>query len=60
VRDAGRRVVDAADLIGIRGMVVHAISSEAKAFYEAVGFESSPLDPMILMMTLADLKSALA
>ena len=59
VRDAGYRVVQAADTIGIRGLIVHAISAEAKTFYERVGFESSPLDPMMLMITLIDLRAAL-
>jgi len=59
VRDAGYRVMQAADTIGIRGVVVQALSAEAKAFYERVGFDPSPLDPMMLMMTLADLKASL-
>lgn len=57
VRDAGYRVIQAADAIGIRGMIVHALSSQAKAFYERVGFDPSPLDPMTLMITVADLKA---
>ncbi|ATE60675.1 GNAT family N-acetyltransferase [Thauera sinica] len=60
MRDAGLRVIQAADTIGIRGMIVHALSAEAKAFYEQIGFESSPLDPMTLMVTLTDLRSSLA
>ena len=59
VRDAGKRVIQAADTIGIRGLVVHALSIEAKTFYERIGLEPSPLDPMMLMVTLDDLKSAL-
>ncbi|MHB1216265.1 MAG: GNAT family N-acetyltransferase [Thiobacillus sp.] len=59
VRDAGHRVMQAADTIGIRGMVVQALSPEAKAFYERVGFDPSPLDPMLLMVTLDELKSSL-
>ena len=59
VRDAGMRVAQAADTIGIRGMIVHAISEEARIFYEKKGFERSPLDSMILMVTLADLKESL-
>ncbi|MBV5305336.1 MAG: GNAT family N-acetyltransferase [Desulfobulbaceae bacterium] len=58
VRDAGHRVVQAADMIGIRGLIVHALSAEARTFYEAVGFASSPLDPMTLMITLSDLKAS--
>ena len=58
-RDVGQRVLQAADIIGIRGIVVHALSPEAKAFYLALGFEASPLQPMTLMATLADLKALL-
>jgi GNAT superfamily N-acetyltransferase len=60
VRDAARRVVHAADAIGIRGIVVHAISDDAKAFYLALGFEPSPIEPMTLMVTLADIRKSLA
>ncbi len=59
VRDACLRVVAAADAIGIRGMLVHALSESARAFYERVGFDPSPLDPMTLMATLADLRAGL-
>jgi GNAT superfamily N-acetyltransferase len=58
IRDAGMRVMQSAEVIGIRGMMVQALSDEAKVFYERVGFEPSPLDPMMLMITLADLKAA--
>lgn len=59
-RDAALRVVSAAETIGIRGILVHAISDEAKAFYAALGFDPSPLEAMTLMVTLAALKSTLA
>jgi GNAT superfamily N-acetyltransferase len=58
VRDAGYRVIQAADIIGIRGIIVQAVSIQAKTFYEHIGFEVSPLDPMALMITLADLKAS--
>ncbi|MDR0780411.1 MAG: GNAT family N-acetyltransferase [Pseudomonadales bacterium] len=58
MRDAGLRVIQAADTIGIRGMLVQALSADAKAFYERIGFEPSPLDPMLLMVTLDDLKAS--
>lgn len=57
MRDASRRVLQAADIIGVRAIVVHAISPEAKAFYLALGFEASPLQSMTLMATLADLEA---
>ena len=57
-RDAALRVAQAADVIGIRGIVVHAISEEAKKFYVALGFEPSPREPMMLMVTLSDILAA--
>ena len=59
IRDAGHRVIQAADIIGIRGLLVQALSVEAKAFYQHLGFNDSALDPMLLMITLADLKACL-
>ena len=56
-RDCAMRVAHAADTLGIRGIVVHAISEEAKAFYLALGFEVSPLEPMTLMVTLNDVRA---
>jgi GNAT superfamily N-acetyltransferase len=58
-RDAGLRVVQAADAIGIRGIIVHAISESAKDFYLALGFNVSPLEPMTLMITLNDLRACI-
>jgi len=52
-------VLQAADIIGIRGIIVHALSPEAKAFYLALGLEVSPLQPMPLMATLTDIEGAL-
>ena len=56
-RDCALRVAHAADTIGIRGIVVHAISEQAKAFYLVLGFDPSPAEPMTLMVTLADIRS---
>lgn len=59
VRDAALRVVAAADAIGIRGLLVHALSDAARQFYLHVGLEPSPLDSMTLMATIADLRQGL-
>jgi hypothetical protein len=48
-----------ADVIGMRGLVAHAISEEARVFYEHVGFEPSPIGLTTLMITLADLSACL-
>jgi GNAT superfamily N-acetyltransferase len=59
-RDSALRVSYAAGSIGIRGIVVHAISEEARKSYLALGFEPSPRNPMTLMVTLADVRAALS
>ncbi|MGC9195867.1 MAG: GNAT family N-acetyltransferase [Syntrophobacteraceae bacterium] len=56
-RDCAERITNAADSIGIRGIVAHALSEQAKAFYLALGLEPSPLDPMMLMVTLSDVRA---
>jgi GNAT superfamily N-acetyltransferase len=58
-RDAALRVIQAADTIGIRGIIVQAISLPAKDFYLALGFDVSPLDLMTLMIALKDLRATI-
>lgn len=58
-QDAAWRVCQAAEGIGIRGLLVHALSPEARAFYRRLGLEASPLSPMTLMVTLADLRAGI-
>jgi GNAT superfamily N-acetyltransferase len=57
-QDAAKRVVHAADTIGIRGLLVHAISDEAKAFYLKLGLVPSPIETMTLMTTVGELIAA--
>jgi GNAT superfamily N-acetyltransferase len=52
LQDAVLRTVRAAEIIGIRGIVVHAISEEAKQFYEHYGFSPSPTQPMTLILSI--------
>ena len=58
-RDAALRVLMAADVIGIRGMIVHAISDEAVAFYRALGLAASASAPRTMMVTLDELRASL-
>jgi GNAT superfamily N-acetyltransferase len=58
-RDAAMRVLRAADAIGIRGVVVHALSDDARRFYLALGFSECPNEPLVLVVTLQDMKAAL-
>jgi uncharacterized protein (DUF1778 family)/GNAT superfamily N-acetyltransferase len=59
LRDAVLRTMQAADIAGIRAILVHAISEEARRFYQRSGFHPSPVDPMTLMITLRDAEQAL-
>ncbi len=60
LRDAVLRTLQAAKIGGIRAIQVHAISDEAKRFYQHYGFGVSPVDPLSLMITVADAERALA
>jgi hypothetical protein len=51
--------VQAAEIAGIRAILVHAISENAKRFYVKSGFIVSPVDPMTLMISVADAVNAL-
>ena len=52
LRDAVERTQAASAILGIRGLLVHALSDQAKAFYERHGFVASPIRPMTLVMSL--------
>ena len=54
LRDAVLRTLQAAEIAGIRAILVHAISDRARKFYEDCGFITSPMDPMTLMITVAE------
>jgi predicted N-acetyltransferase YhbS len=59
LRDAILRTIEASEIAGIAAILVHAISAEAKAFYEKYEFRPSELEEMTLMITLAEAKAAL-
>ena len=55
LRDALTRVQRAAREMGIAGILVHAISDDAKRFYQHWGFIEAPSNPMTLVARLKDL-----
>lgn len=59
LRDAILRTLQAAEIAGIRAILVHAISEDAKRFYEKCGFTASPVDPMTLMVKVKDATASL-
>lgn len=52
LQDAVVRTAQAGGILGIRGLLIHALSIEAKAFYEHHGFIASPTQPMTLILSL--------
>jgi GNAT superfamily N-acetyltransferase len=56
LRDAVERTCRLASEMGMAGILVHAISEEAKRFYQHWGFVESPLNPMTLVARLKDLE----
>jgi GNAT superfamily N-acetyltransferase len=56
--DALSRIAGAADVIGVRAVLVHAKDKEARSFYDRFDFEPSPVDPMRLFLLMKDLRRA--
>jgi len=54
LQDAVLRTRTASAILGIRGILVHALSEPAKAFYEHHGFVASPSRPMTLVLSLKE------
>lgn len=59
VRDAILSTLAAADRIGVRILLVHALHEQAATFYERLGFKRSPTDPLHLYLLLADARKSL-
>jgi GNAT superfamily N-acetyltransferase len=59
LRDAILRTIEAANLIGVRVLLVHALNDEAREFYARQGFEPSPSDPLHLMLLIKDAQASL-
>ena len=59
LRDALVRVCQAGSIIGVRGLLVHALNKEARIFYERHGFETIPDSPLTLYALLKDMRRSL-
>jgi GNAT superfamily N-acetyltransferase len=57
--DALSRIAEAADIVGVRAVLVHATDEEARRFYDHFNFDPSPIDPFHLMLLLKDIRKAL-
>ena len=60
LKDALLRTAQAADIAGIRCLLVHAKDDAARRWYPSWDFESSPSDPHHLVLMLKDLRKLLS
>lgn len=60
LRDAIARSVRVADLIGVRALLVHAVSYQTRSFYMHFDFEPSPTDPLHLLLLIKDARTAIS
>jgi GNAT superfamily N-acetyltransferase len=56
LKDAMRRTVQVAEIVGIRALAAHAKDDAARAFYEHFGFVASPTDPLHVFLLTKDLR----
>jgi GNAT superfamily N-acetyltransferase len=59
LKDALLRTAAAADIAGIRAVLVHAKDDAAAAWYARFGFEPSPTDRLHLFLLMKDLRASL-
>jgi GNAT superfamily N-acetyltransferase len=59
LKDALVRMEQAADILGIRAVLVHAIDEPARKFYERFEFEPCQDDPLHMMLLMKDLRKQL-
>lgn len=59
LKDALLRVAQAADIVGVRALLVHAKDEAAAAWYAKFGFAASPTDPLHLYLLIKDLRASL-
>ena len=59
LKDALRRTLLAADIAGIRAVLVHAKDDEAREWYRKFDFKDGATDPFHLFLVLKDLKTLL-
>ncbi|HEY6342009.1 MAG TPA: GNAT family N-acetyltransferase [Bryobacteraceae bacterium] len=59
LQDALLRADHAADTVGVRAVLVHAIDAEARSFYLRFGFTPTPGDELRLMLLMKDLRAFL-
>jgi GNAT superfamily N-acetyltransferase len=59
LKDALLRSAAAADIVGARAVLVHALDHEARAFYQRFDFEEFPAGALQLMLSIKHIRAAL-
>lgn len=61
VRDAFLQAASVAQRVGVRALLIHAETADAAAFYRRIdpGFDTSPTDPLHLILLMKDLRRAI-
>jgi predicted N-acetyltransferase YhbS len=62
VQDAFRQAVAVSDRVGVRALLIHCETAKTSDFYRRIdpGFEQSPTDPLHLLLSMPDLRAAVA
>lgn len=58
-KDALRKAAAAAEIVGSRALLIHAIDERARAFYQQFDVEESPTDPLHLFLLMKDIRAIL-
>ncbi|RLL51543.1 N-acetyltransferase [Mariprofundus sp. EBB-1] len=60
LKDAMLRTLMVADIAGCRAFLVHAKDKQTKQWYQQFGMQTSPTDPLHLLLPLNDLREAVS
>lgn len=56
LKDAMVRTLNVSQIVGVKALLVHAISEEAKKFYLVFGFQVSPINSMTLLLSVKKIR----
>jgi len=57
LKDAILRTLQVSEMVGVKALLVHAISDIAANFYEKWGFHASPINPKTLFLSIREAKA---
>ena len=59
LQDALKRLAQAAEIVGLRGVVVHALNDKVAGFYREHQFQPTPIDPRTLFLAIESIAVSL-